>query len=207
MTRILGKVIRFNMRFDISKAGWMNKPKEFEITGDKVIIRTEPETDFWQKTYYGFSHNNGHALLMPVEKDFTFTAKTGFNTGFLYEHCGIFVYKDSGNWCKASVEYGGEEYSQLGSVFTNMGFSDWATTDIRSDIKKVWYRLSRRGEDFLIESSFNGKDYMQMRMFHIQEQKGSIKIGLFACSPLKSSFTAQFTEMKLTDSIWEKEEF
>jgi regulation of enolase protein 1 (concanavalin A-like superfamily) len=194
------------MGFDISKASWVNKPKKFHITDDKVIIQTEPETDFWQKTYYGFSHDNGHALLLPVEKDFTFTAKASFDTDFLYEHCGIFIHKDSENWCKASVEYGNKDFSQLGSVLTNLGFSDWATTDISSDIKKIWYRLSRRGKDFLIESSFDGKDYMQMRMFHMHEAAGIINIGLFACSPLESSFTAEFTEMELTGSIWKEHE-
>ena len=194
------------MRFDISKASWINKPEKFEITGDKVIIRTEPETDFWQKTYYGFSHDNGHALLMPVEKDFTLTVKASFDTGFRYEHCGIFIHIDSENWCKAAVEYGNKDYSQLGSVLTNLGFSDWATSDIPSDIKKMWYRLSRRGQDFLIEGSFNGKDYMQMRMFHMHEAAGRIKIGLFACSPLKSSFTVEFSNIELTDCIWKEHE-
>ncbi|WP_397312917.1 DUF1349 domain-containing protein, partial [Paenibacillus elgii] len=32
--------------------------------------------------------------------------------------------------CKASIEYENEEYQRLGSVVTNHGFSDWATTDI-----------------------------------------------------------------------------
>lgn len=35
---------------------------------------------------------------------------------------------DSDNWLKVSVEYENEEFQHLGSVATNNGYSDWATT-------------------------------------------------------------------------------
>ena len=192
------------MKFDISKLVWLNKPKKFDISEKKIIIVTEPETDFWQQTYYGFSHDNAHAAVQPIDKDFTFLLKADFNTKKLFDQCGVAIYMDSENWFKAAVEYGNKKYSQLGSVVTSMGYSDWATTDISSDIKRIWYRLSRRGKDFLIENSFNGKDFKQMRIFHMHIPTNTIKVGLFACSPLMSSFTVVFTNMKLTDCLWKE---
>ena len=75
---------------------------------------------------------------------------------FRSDQCGIAIYLDSDNWMKASIEYENEEYQRLGSVVTNNGYSDWATHDIPSSIKEMWYRLSRRGSDYYIETSPDG---------------------------------------------------
>ena len=69
---------------------------------------------------------------------------------------------------KASIECENENFSRLGSVVTNLGYSDWATTDIDT-ISGIWYRLSRRGSDFLVESSFDGVSFKQMRIFHLHK--------------------------------------
>ena len=58
-----------------------------------------------------------------------------------FDQCGVVMYLDSENWLKASVEYENEEFQHLGSVVTNHGYSDWATTEISSDVKSIsWYR-------------------------------------------------------------------
>ena len=44
------------------------------------------------------------------------------------------MYLNSDNWFKASIEYEDEKIQRLGSVVTNHGYSDWATTDISSNI-------------------------------------------------------------------------
>ena len=40
--------------FDISKLAWTRAPKEFDIQEDRITVTTEPHTDLWQRTYYGF---------------------------------------------------------------------------------------------------------------------------------------------------------
>ena len=60
---------------------------------------------------------------------------------------------------KASIEYENESIQRLVNVVTNNGHSDWATTDISSNIKEMWYRFSRRDSDFCIECSTDSKDF------------------------------------------------
>jgi regulation of enolase protein 1 (concanavalin A-like superfamily) len=103
---------------------------------------------------------------------------------------------------KASVEFENQEFARLGSVVTNLGFSDWATTDISPKITVVWYRLSRRGQDFYIESSLDGNLFQQMRMFHIHNSITVARVGVYACSPLESSFTAEFSEFEISPCVW-----
>ena len=50
----------------------------------------------------------------------------------LFDQCGVVMYLDSENWLKASIEYENERFQRLGSVVTNLGYSDWATTDINA---------------------------------------------------------------------------
>lgn len=149
-------------QFVKEKLYWIREPENYEITDDKVTIISEPCTDLWQRTYYGFQNDNAPCLQMKTsEKYFSFTVKTSFNSSNLFDQCGIVIYLDSENWMKSSIEYENNEYQRLGSVVTNNGYSDWATTDISSSVKEMWYRLSRRESDYYIETSTDGINFKQ----------------------------------------------
>lgn len=191
------------MLFNSTKASWIFKPKSFSISDDEIVITTEPQTDFWQRTYYGFQNDNAPALLVNTdEKYFSFTVKTQFNSNHRFDQCGVIIYQDSDNWFKASIEYENDEYQRLGSVVTNLGYSDWATTDIPAKHKEMYYRLSRRESDYCIENSYDGINYKQMRIFHLFKGNETIRIGIYACSPENSSFNATFTNIQFTQCMW-----
>lgn len=187
----------------LSKWKWTREPKHYTIEKDKIEIITEPQTDLWQRTYYGFRNDNAPVLQMKTkEKYFSFTVKTQFDGKGRFDQCGLAVYLDSDNWLKASVEYENDELQRLGSVVTNHGYSDWATTDIASSVKTMWYRLSRRESDYLIECSFDGINFKQMRICHMWEGADEISFGIYACSPEQSSFKAIFTDMEVSSCKW-----
>ncbi len=189
---------------DFSKFFWLNKPTRVEISDRSVILTTDPKTDFWQRTYYGFRNDNAHAFLLPVaETMFTFTVRVEWKPEKVYDQCGVVIYHDTDNWFKASVELENDKIGRLGSVVTNLGYSDWATTDIDSAIRVMFYRLSRRGPDFLIENSEDGNDYKQMRIFHLHEPRETVNLGVYACSPLESSFRAEFSGFSLGECVWQ----
>ncbi len=193
------------MKIDASKLFWIRQPENFLITDNKIEIITLPNTDLWQRTYYGFQNDNAPVLQTATnEKYFSFVVKTEFDSKTRFDQCGIVIYLDSENWLKASVEYENHSFQRLGSVVTNYGYSDWATTDIPADIKSVWYRLSRRESDYLIEFSYNGIDFKQMRICHLAKGAQTINFGIYACSPEQSSFKATFTQMEITDCVWKK---
>lgn len=182
---------------------WTRVPKNYTITDEKIEIITEPYTDLWQRTYYHFRNDNAPLLqIESEEKYFSFIVKTKFESKNRFDQCGVVIYLDSENWLKASVEYENEEFQHLGSVVTNLGYSDWATTEIDSSIKSIWYRLSRREEDFCIEYSLDGEKFSQMRICHIFKAEDKIKFGIYACSPENSSFKATFTNMEITECKW-----
>ena len=112
------------------------------------------------------------------------------------------MYLDSDNWFKASIEYEDDKIQRLGSVVTNHGYSDWATTDISSDVKSMWYRFSRRDSDYCIECSEDGTEYRQMRIFHMWEGAGKITYGIYACSPTEGAYKATFSNMEIMECQW-----
>ena len=136
------------------------------------------------------------------ERYFSFIVKTAFESKHRFDQCGVILYLDSENWLKASVEYENERFQHLGSVVTNHGYSDWATTAIDASVKSMWYRLSRREDDYCIECSTDGVRFSQMRICHLLEGAGTIRFGIYACSPEDSSFKATFTNMALTECQW-----
>jgi uncharacterized protein len=181
---------------------WIHKPKEFEIKEKEIKIVTEPNTDYWQRTYYGFRNDNAPTFVKELAGDFTFSVRTDFNSKKQFDQCGIILYQNSDNWIKASIEYENDTIARLGSVVTNLGYSDWSTTDISPEIKTMWYRLSRKGQDFFIETSQDGNHFNQLRVLHMHEPIEKAQIGIYACSPNKSSFTALFSDFKLGESLW-----
>ena len=189
---------------ELTKFKWTRQPKNFTIGTDKIEIVTEPHTDLWQRTYYHFRNDNAPVLQIDSEeKFFSFVVKTDFSESHhRFDQCGIVMYLDSENWLKASVEYENEKIQHLGSVVTNNGYSDWATTEISADVKTMWYRFSRREDDFRVECSDNGVDFKQMRICHMNKGGGKIQFGIYACSPEDSSFKAVFTDMKITECQW-----
>lgn len=193
------------MKFDIANAKWTGRPKGYHLQEDLVEIVTEPHTDLWQRTYYHFRNDNAPVLQIETEETyFSFVVKTDFSgSHHRFDQCGIVMYLDSENWIKGSVEYEDERWQHLGSVVTDHGYSDWATTRIPADIKTMWYRFSRREDDYRIECSQDGKDFQQMRICHLREGGGKIRFGIYACSPEDSSFKAVFTDMQITGCAWE----
>ena len=190
--------------FRIQDFHWTREPESCSLSDERIEIVTRPHTDLWQRTYYHFRNDNAPVFQMETEeKFFSFTVKTSFEESHhRFDQCGVAVYLDSENWLKGSIEYENERFQHLGSVVTNHGYSDWATTEIPADVKSMWYRLSRRADDYCIECSEDGVTFKQMRVCHVHEGGGVIRFGVYACSPEDSSFKATFTDMAMTECKW-----
>ncbi|MBE5797756.1 MAG: DUF1349 domain-containing protein [Clostridiales bacterium] len=191
------------MKINATELKWTRAPQQYTITPDRVEMITEPHTDLWQRTYYHFRNDNAPVLQMETgERFFSFVVRTAFDTRVRYDQSGVVMYLDSDNWLKASMEYENETIQRLGSVVTNNGYSDWASVDVDAGIRSIWFRLSRRDDDFCIENSTDGVHFRQMRICHMFNAQDTIRFGVYACSAEDSSFTAVFTDMEITECKW-----
>lgn len=188
---------------------WFNKPPKSR-TGNGLEIWTGEKTDFWQRTHYGFQRDDGHCLFRKVTGDFSITAKMEFNPATQYDQCGLMIRIDKDNWIKVSCEFENENISRLGSVVTNLGFSDWASQDIPSSHRMMYYRVSKRGTDFLAEASYDGDNWFQLRIAHLHaldkkvggDEKNGIEAGLYTCSPIGENFYTRTHFLEFNDNKW-----
>ncbi|NUP05890.1 MAG: DUF1349 domain-containing protein [Polyangiaceae bacterium] len=192
---------RFDGQTLPAELGWLNPPTRWEL-GAGLTFRTAPKTDFWQRTHYGFRRDDGHALVTPVTGDFTLTVAVSFEARDQYDQCGLMARVDEQCWVKASAELEHPGLFRLGSVVTNAGYSDWATQDHEGTLSESSYRLSRRGDDFLLEHAFEGGAWRQLRILHLFGVSGPLLVGAYACSPVGDGFECTIRHLRIEDSIW-----
>ena len=191
------------MNVNATEMKWTRPPQQSTVTEDRVVMVTEPFTDLWQRTYYHFRNDNAPVLQLETDEEyFSFVVKADFDTRVRYDQAGVVMYLNSENWLKAAMEYENEQIQRLGAVVTNNGYSDWSSTDVDASAKTMWFRLSRRGQDFCVENSADGVTFKQMRIWHMFNAPKTVTVGVYACSAENSSFTATFTHMALTDCQW-----
>ena len=180
---------------------WFNEPTTYQL-GAGLEIYTDEKTDFWQNTHYGFQRDDGHCLLTRLAGDFSLMTHVEFRPQEIYDQCGLMVRVDRENWIKVSTEYENEKHSRLGSVVTNLGYSDWATQDISSTHTEMWYRISKNGPDFLLENSYDGQNWLQLRITHLHQVPEQLEAGVYACSPIGKDFWCRFNLLEISKNEW-----
>jgi regulation of enolase protein 1 (concanavalin A-like superfamily) len=185
---------------------WFNQPPAFAFERG-LVMTTAARTDFWQRTHYGFRRDDGHCLLTQRTGDFALETRVEFEPRTRFDQGGLMVRVHGDSWIKSSVEFENGELSRLGSVVTNLGYSDWATQDLSSAVRSLCHRISRRGSDFLLEWSPDGHAWHQMRVAHLHAlaPDAALDIGVYACSPLGERFQCRFAFVDIGDSRWQEE--
>lgn len=175
---------------------WLNPPESFEFIGNNgVKVVTKDHSDFWQRTDGDFRHDNGHLLYKKVKGDFILTTEINFNHTTLYDHSGLCVRIDEDNWLKMGLEYHSSEISDCGAVVTNFGYSDWSKEEMPASVNHAFYKLQRKGNDFFVSVSLDGKNYREIRVAHLHKALPEIMAGIFACSPKRAGLECQFTNI------------
>lgn len=183
---------------------WFNEPEQCVVDNGLQIV-TKAKSDFWQRTHCGARRDNGHSLLTKLQGGFTVTTEVESEFQALYDQCGLMIRVDDENWIKTSAERDSDTMNRLGSVVTNLGYSDWSTQDIPGERQHLWYRISRLHDDFLIEGSFDGEAWHQLRVAHLHRCPDVLEVGVYACSPKGEGFSCRFRELVVEECRWDAE--
>lgn len=73
---------------------WLNEPTEWSYSGDRLIVKTSPKTDFWRTTHYGFIRDSGHFYFDTFSTDFVLEVSIRGNYTDLYDQAGIMLRLD-----------------------------------------------------------------------------------------------------------------
>jgi regulation of enolase protein 1 (concanavalin A-like superfamily) len=182
------------------RLSWRCEPASWRVDSAAMCLQLNPDatTDFWQRTHYGFEVDNGHFLYLEAAGDFVLTTKVTSNPLHQYDQAGLMVRLSPACWLKTSVEFEPDGSSRLGAVVTNGQYSDWSTQPIAAEVRTVWFRVRAEDNDYIVESSFNGQNWEQIRMARLLERPAakSVSCGLYACSPKAAGYEAEFSFLR-----------
>ncbi|QKS72532.1 DUF1349 domain-containing protein [Paenalkalicoccus suaedae] len=176
---------------------WRSEPSSWKVdtVANQLVLYTDKETDYWQKTHYGFQADNGHFLHITTSKNFRMTTRVKMVPNAKYDQAGLMIRVSADVWVKASLEFIQEGHSKLGAVVTNRGYSDWSTQHVEAPAEpELFYRMSRIGENVYVDVSWDGENWQQIRIAHLEigEDDASVMAGLYACSPQGENQVVRF---------------
>ena len=185
---------------------WLNPPPSWNIDAEhgRLLLETAGETDFWQRTHYGFRADNGHFLHAEVGGDGEVSATIRAWPVHQYDQAGLMVRSNEDCWLKASAEYERGKPNQLGAVVTNHGYSDWSLQAFPG-ASPISYCLRVRweGSDFFVEQApAEAGPWQLMRVAHLfRTPDRPLLCGIYACSPKAAGFRVEFRSLRIQEFV------
>jgi regulation of enolase protein 1 (concanavalin A-like superfamily) len=183
-----------NAQFTKERMTWFKQPSQWKVDGQKLIVTANAKTDFWQKTHYGYSTDNGHFYYAESVGDFEAIVKITGNYKDLYDQAGLMIRTDSKNWIKSGIEFvnGGINIS---AVYTRE-FSDWSVIPRNDSQQSVWLKLVRKNDSVELSYSVNGKDFEMQRLGYFPP-KVKAMVGVMAAAPEGKGFDVIFESFEI----------
>ncbi|HEY2352301.1 MAG TPA: DUF1349 domain-containing protein [Candidatus Acidoferrum sp.] len=178
----------------LSRMTWMNEPQSEKRTGDTLVVKSRPKTDFWRKTFSGYITDNGHFLHLDATGDFTFEARVNGRYAALYDQAGLMVRLDAENWMKCGTEFF-DERRHASVVFTR-DFSDWSTMPDLSETDAIWWRALRKKDSIETLCSVDGQKFTSVRQGYFPPNV-KVQVGIMCAAPEGPGFEATFDSLKL----------
>lgn len=183
-----------------SRLRWFCEPPAWRLAHPAALeVETGAETDFWQRTHYGFRADNGHFLYTEAPGDFVVSTHVRVRPAHQYDQAGLMVRVSPGCWLKTSVEHEIDTPAQLGAVVTNAGYSDWSVQDYLAPVIDLHLRVTRTGADYVVEHSADASSWRTIRVAHLRGDAagGDVACGVYACSPKGSGMVASFAHLTI----------
>ncbi len=174
---------------------WLNEPKNWEVTPERLTVVAESGSDFWRKTHYGFIRDSGHFFYESVLGDFQIETEFSGKYEALYDQAGVMVRLDETVWLKTGIEYvHGVHY--VSAVITR-DFSDWSVLPFNDYPGSLRLRLKRKGGSVTIEYSTPGVGWVMFRTAYLSPAH-ELQVGRTVAAPDGTGFEAVFHEYHLT---------
>lgn len=177
---------------------WINEPKSWQISDGVLHIKADEGTDFWRKTFYGFTRGTGHFYFRPVSGDFTVTVTIGGNISSLYDQCGLMVRASDTTWIKTGAEFA-DGTLNLSTVITNE-FSDWSVLPLATVPHEVTIRLTRHQEAVRVQYLDHDGKWQLLRLGYLDLSE-SCQVGMMCCAPERAEFEATFRDFEISKPI------
>jgi regulation of enolase protein 1 (concanavalin A-like superfamily) len=174
---------------------WYNEPQSWSIEGERIVVTSDPKTDFWRKTHYGFIRDSGHFYFEPVSGDFEAEVKVSGAYRAQYDQAGLMVRLDEQTWLKTGIEF--VDGIQYVSAVVTRDYSDWSVTPLAENPPALWLRVGRHGSALEVNYSVDGTRYTLLRQAYLTAA-ATVSVGIMCASPDGEGFRATFEGLRIS---------
>ena len=176
---------------------WLNEPPAARVEGDELVVTTGRNTDFWHKTAYGFTHDDGHLLgaAIPPEAALEVSFSASFEAQF--DQAGLMLRAAPDTWLKCGVELSdGELYA---SVVATPGMSDWSVAPLPEHARghALTFRASRRGDAVTVRYRIAEEQRWRLLRVAYFPQGVEVMAGPMTCSPTREGLSVRFGPVRV----------
>ena len=160
---------------------WINKPENFSFEEGTLLVEAPAKSDFFINPVDGQKSSTAPVLYLPVSGDFVSVARVSPDLSGVWNAAALMVFIDDTNWIKFAFENSDATGPSIVSVTTRES-SDDANGAVLSDQEEIWLKLIRKGNNYAMHWSTDGRDYKMARLSAMPEAD-TIKLGLEAQCP------------------------
>ncbi|AZQ64297.1 DUF1349 domain-containing protein [Flammeovirga pectinis] len=180
---------------DLSSMQWFNAPDKWDVKGNTLKMFVTPQTDYWRKTHYGFTVDDGPFYYANRGGEFEVSVKITGAYKTRFDQMGLMLRVDEKHWIKTGIEYVDGVYN-FSAVVTN-GHSSWSVIALKEKPKSIWIKAIKKRDAVEILYSLDGKNYQMSNLAYLPDHK-PVMVGMMAASPDGSGFDATFEDFKIT---------
>jgi regulation of enolase protein 1 (concanavalin A-like superfamily) len=167
---------------------WRNEPAAWSADGRSVTVTPDAGSDFWLRTHYGFTHDNGHLYGKAIDGDLVVEAAIDATFGAKYDQAGVMLWLDDETWIKAGVE--SVDGAHFASAVLTRGASDWSVSRVDGYAGSFRISIARRVDAVEVLFALGEAEMAPLRLGYFPE--GPCFAGAMACAPIAGGFTARF---------------
>ena len=179
----------------LTSMSWLNEPNEWEIKDNKLIMQVTAQSDYWNKSHYGFTVQDGPFLYTERSGEFETVVKMSGVYKTRFDQVCLMLRIDDNNYIKTGVEYVDGVYN-ISTVHT-IDKSSWSVLALKEKPKSIWMKAKRRLDAVEIFYSVDGINFIMTNTVYFPEFK-TVQVGMMAASPDGNGFKAIFEEFKIT---------
>ncbi len=179
---------------------WLNEPPHWRKEGDALFVTTGARTDFWSRTFYGFTRASGHFRHCSVDGDFSAEVSVTADYQALYDQAGLMLMADDANWLKCGIEYtdGAMHFSV---VVTRDGFSDWSQLVLPDGARAgIDLRLTRHAEALRVQYRVGDEPWRMGRLAMLPMGE-TVQVGPMCCTPERAGLQVAFRGFRTGPAI------
>jgi hypothetical protein len=180
-----------------SEMQWLNEPPLSRQDGDALVVTTAEETDFWRRTSYGFTHDDGHFLGTGLAGEAAIEVTFEADFSHQFDQAGLMLRAGPELWLKTGVEYADGQL--FASVVVTVGMSDWSVAPLPASARGVplTFRASRAGDAVTVRYRVGDERAWRLLRLAYLPSDAELVAGPMCCSPTRAGLSVRFAPVRV----------